>query len=497
MAAIDSAARKLPEPALPHFRTAPHNIEAEQALLGAILVNNEAFYRVSDFLEPKHFFETIHQRIFELCASLIRAGKIATPVTLKTFLPADVDIAGLSVNQYLARLAAEATTIINAQDYGRTVYDLSIRRDLILIGEDMVNAAFDAPVDVAPRHQIEDAERKLHELAETGRYDSGFQRFETALAKAVDMTAAAFKRDGKLSGLATGLRTLDAKMGGLQPSDLVILAGRPGMGKTALATNVAYNVAKAHRGEVRADGHMTTVNGGIVGFFSLEMSAEQLATRVIAEQTGISSSRMRRGDIDENNFHAIRDKMIEIQHMPLFIDETGGIPVAQLAARARRLKRQRGLDLVVIDYIQLMQGSTRRAMEGRVQEVTEITTNLKALAKELNVPILALSQLSRQVENREDKRPQLSDLRESGSIEQDADVVLFVYREEYYLENKKPRENSDEFANWQKKMTEAHGKAEVIIGKQRHGPTGTVELQFEAEVTRFFDLETIHQPPEF
>ncbi|MGA3309031.1 MAG: replicative DNA helicase [Xanthobacteraceae bacterium] len=492
MAQIDSIARKQ-APAEPPIRTLPHNIEAEQALLGAILVNNEAFYRVSDFLEPKHFLETIHQRIFELSGSLIRAGKLATPVTLKTFLPADFDIAGLSVNQYLARLAAEATTIINAEDYGRIVYHLSVRRALIEIGGDIVNLAYDAPVDATPVSHIEDAERKLYEIAETGRYDSGFQPFGRALTRAVDMTAAAYQRDGKLSGLATGLKDLDAKMGGLQASDLIVLAGRPGMGKTALATNIAYNVARAWRGEQRADGHMGTVNGGIVGFFSLEMSAEQLATRIIAEQTGISSSMMRRGDIDDSHFEKIKDKVIEIQHLPLFIDETGGVSVAQLAARARRLKRQRGLDLIVIDYIQLMQGSTRRAMEGRVQEVTEITTNLKALAKEISVPILALSQLSRQVENREDKHPQLSDLRESGSIEQDADVVLFVYREEYYLTTKEPRPGTPEHEKWQNEMNAVHGKAEVIIGKQRHGPTATVPLQFDARVTRFADPETRHE----
>src|SRR6266498_4179058 len=424
MALTDSNVLKLaPDAGAPVYRSAPHNIEAEQSLLGAILVNNDAFYRVSDFLEPKHFFEPIHQTIFETAGSLIRMGKVATPVTLKTFLPADTDIGGMTVGQYLARVAAEATTIINAQDYGRTIYDMSLRRDLIRIGEDMVNVAFDAPVDFAPRAQIEDAERQLYELAEAGRYDGGFQKFSQALTVAVDMAAKAFQRDGKLSGVATGLRDLDTKMGGLQPSDLIIVAGRPGMGKTALATNIAYNVARTWRGEVRADGHIDTVNGGIVGFFSLEMSAEQLATRIIAEQSGIPSSTIRRGGINERDFEKIKDVAIELQHLPFFIDETGGLTVAQLAARARRLKRQKGLDLLVIDYIQLLQGSTRRAMEGRVQEVTEITTSLKALAKELNVPILALSQLSRQVENRDDKRPQLSDLRESGSIEQDADVV--------------------------------------------------------------------------
>ena len=373
-------------------------------------------------------------------------------------------------------------------DYGRTVYDLAIRRELIRIGEDMVNVAFEARVDFAPREQIEDAEKRLYDLAEIGRYGGGFQKFETALTTAIDMAARAYQREGRLSGLATGLKDLDSKMGGLQSSDLIILAGRPGMGKTALATNIAYNVARAWQGEVQPDGHIKTVNGGIVAFFSLEMSAEQLATRIIAEQSEIPSSTIRRGGINERDFEKIKDVAIELQHLPFFIDESGGLTVAQLAARARRLKRQKGMDLLVIDYIQLLQGSSRRSQENRVQEVTEITTNLKALAKELNVPIMALSQLSRQVENRDDKRPQLSDLRESGSIEQDADVVMFVYREEYYLTNKEPRPGTDEHQKWQIEMDAAHAKAEVIIGKQRHGPTGTVNLRFEGSVTRFENL---------
>jgi replicative DNA helicase len=488
MATLDSNVLKLaPDAGTPTFRSAPHNIEAEQSLLGAILVNNDAFYRVSDFLEQKHFFEPIHQTIFDTVGSLIRMGKVATPVTLKTFVPADTDIGGMTVGQYLARLAAEATTIINAQDYGRTIYELALRRDLIRIGEDMVNVAFDAPVDFAPRAQIEDAERRLYELAESGRYEGGFQRFAQAMKVALDMAANAYQRDGKLSGIATGLRDLDAKMGGLQRSDLVILAGRPGMGKTALATNIAFNIAKAHQAEVQPDGTMKSVNGGIVGFFSCEMSAEQLATRILAEQTKIASSQIRRGGINQSEFDRIRDYTIALEHLPLFVDETGGISISQLTARARRLKRQKGLDILVIDYIQLLQGSGKRS-DNRVQEVTEITTNLKALAKELNIPIIALSQLSRQVENRDDKRPQLSDLRESGSIEQDADVVMFVYREEYYLANKEPRPGTPEHEKWQLDMELALGKAEVIIGKQRHGPTGTVELHFEGQFTRFSDL---------
>jgi len=496
MAITDSNIIKLaPDAGSPAYRVAPHNIEAEQGLLGAILVNNDAFYRVSDFLEPKHFFEPIHQLIFETSASLIRAGKIATPVTLKTFVPAETDIGGMTVAQYLARLAAEATTIINAQDYGRTVYDLSIRRDLIRVGEDMVNVAFDAPVDFAPRAQIEDAEKKLYDLAESGRYDGGFQKFSQALTVAVDMAAAAYSRDGNLSGLASGLRDMDIKMGGLQPSDLIVLAGRPAMGKTALATNIAFNIAQKWRGEIQPDGQMKSVDGGVVGFFSLEMSAEQLATRILAERTGISSSSIRRGGISESDFDKIRDHSIEMQNLPFYVDDSGGLSISQLTARARRLKRQKGLDLLIIDYIQLLSGSGRRS-DNRVQEITEITTGLKALAKELSVPIIALSQLSRQVESRDDKRPQLSDLRESGSIEQDADVVLFVYREEYYLQSKEPRPGTPEHEKWQLDMSLVHGKAEVIIGKQRHGPTGTINLQFDASVTRFGDLAPDAQLPE-
>jgi replicative DNA helicase len=494
--ALESTARRQAPDAVSLHRTSPHNVEVEQALLGAILVNNDAFYRVSDFLEPQHFFEPIHKRLFELTGSLIRAGKVATPITLKTFLPSELEIAGLTANQYLARLAAEATTVINAEDYGRTIYDLALRRALIGIGEEMVNAAYDAPPESTPRDQIEDAERNLYQLAETGSYEGGFQRFAQALTTAVDMAANAFQRDGHLSGLATGLRDLDLKMGGLQKSDLVILAGRPGMGKTALATNIAYNIAKAWHGETRADGRIETTHGGIVGFFSLEMSAEQLATRIISEQTGISSSAIRRGQITEVEFDRLRDRMRELQNIPFYIDQTGGLSIAQLAARARRLKRQRGLDLIVVDYIQLLQGSSRRALEGRVHEVTEITTGLKALAKELDLPVLALSQLSRQVENRDDKRPQLADLRESGSIEQDADVVMFVFREEYYLANKEPRMGTLEYEQWQAAMEPVHKKAEVIIGKQRHGPTGTVMLQFEADVTRFSDLANENRLPE-
>lgn len=500
MAPFDSAARKQ-VPAEPMLRALPHNIEVEQQLLGAILVNNEAFYRVSDFLESKHFFEPIHQRIFDLSGSLIRAGKLATPVTLKTFLPGDLDIDGLSLNQFLARLAAEATTIINAEDFGRTVYDLSVRRDLIAIGEEMVILAHDAPVDMPAGDQIEIAERRLYQVAEAGHYGRGFESFSKALTRSLEMAAAAFQRDGRLSGLATGLGTLDRQMGGLQPSDLIILAGRPGMGKTALATNIAFDIASNYAGEPAPDGRTRTVSGGIVAFFSLEMSAEQLATRIISHETQIPSNKIRRGDIKTHEYDALVDATRDMQQTPLYIDDTGGLTIGQLAARARRLKRQNGLDLVVIDYIQLLQGTTRRSSENRVQEVTEITTKLKALAKELNVPILALSQLSRQVENRDDKRPQLADLRESGSIEQDADVVLFVFREAYYVKNREPAMIKDgqetiQHKEWAEEYSKVKNIAEIIVAKQRHGPTGTVPLQFEGEFTRFTALANPDQLPE-
>ena len=476
------------------YRLAPHNVEAEQALLGAILVNNEAFYRVSDFLEPDHFYEPIHRQIYEVCGKIIRAGKIATPLTVKTFLPETL-LPDVTMPQYLAKLAAEATTIINAQDYGQSVYDLALRRNLIVIGEEMTATAYEADVEMTPEKQIEEAERALYDLAEKGRYDGGFQPFNAALKDAISMAGEAYSRDGSLSGLATGLTDLDRLMGGLQRSDLIILAARPAMGKTSLATNIAFNVAKAYKTAVQADGHIKPIDGGVVGFFSLEMSSEQLATRILAEQAEISSADIRRGNIHESQFSKLVDTSNLMAQVPLYIDDTGGISIGQLAARARRLKRQKGLDLLIVDYLQLLSGS-KKSSDNRVQELTEITTGLKALAKELEAPIIALSQLSRQVENREDKHPQLADLRESGSIEQDADVVLFVYREEYYLKNKEPKEGTPEHLQWQAEMEQVHGRAEVIIGKQRHGPTGTVQLSFEANLTRFGNLARSDYLPE-
>ncbi len=476
------------------FRQVPHNIEAEQALLGAILVNNEALDRVSGFLAAEHFYDPLHAQIFDVASKLIQAGKQATPITLRTFFEnAEPIDETLSVPQYLGRLAVHATTIINAADYGRTVYDLAVRRCLITIGEDVVNTAYDSPVDCSPETQIQTAENELYALAESGKYGQGFVTFGAALTQAVDMAGAAYERDGHLSGLSTGLLDLDGRMGGLQSSDLIVLAGRPSMGKTALATNIAYNIAKAYQEAIETDGTRKVLNGGKVGFFSLEMSAEQLAARILAEQAEIPSEKIRRGMITEDEFRRLVQVSQEMSQCPLFIDQTGGITLAQLAARARKLKRQHGLDLLVVDYLQLLSGSAKSASSGRVQEITEITTGLKALAKELAVPIIALSQLSRAVEQREDKRPQLSDLRESGSIEQDADVVMFVFREEYYVERRKPAEGTADFDTWLADMDRVHGKAEVIVGKQRHGPVGTVTLSFEAQFTRFGNLARDHQ----
>ena len=481
------------------FRMAPHNIEAEQALLGAILVNNEAHDRVSSFLEVDHFFEPLHGRIFQVASRLIQSSKPATPITLKTYFDNEEPIDDtLTVPQYLGRLAAGATTIINAKEYGQTIYDLAQRRSLIIIGEDMVNTAYVSSVEEPPGLQIEEAEQKLYKLAETGKYGQGFESFSSALRGCIEMADAAYRRGGGLSGVSTGLTDLDRQMGGLQGSDLIVLAGRPSMGKTALATNIAFNIAKAHNMASRqspgADGEPAPEDGAVVGFYSLEMSSEQLATRIVSEQSLVPSEKIRRGMISDDDFRELVRVSQDLQEIPFFIDPTGGISIAQLAARARRLKRQHNLGVIIVDYLQLLTGSGN-SNANRVQEITEITTGLKALAKELAVPIIALSQLSRQVEAREDKRPQLSDLRESGSIEQDADVVLFVYREEYYVSRAEPREGTPEHLTWQDEMDRTMGLAEVIVAKQRHGPVGTVKLQFTGEFTRFSDyIDNDHIP---
>jgi replicative DNA helicase len=474
-------------------RLPPSNTEAEQALLGAIFRNNLAHGRVSDFLEPEHFSNAVHARIYAAIGKLIERGQIANPVTLKNLFDQDGALAEIGGAQYLTRLAEAAVTIINAEEYGRRVHDLYLRRQLIGVGEDVVNDAFRHDLDDDAVNQIERAEEKLYKLAESGQTEGGLRPFKAALTEAIELAQAAFKRDGRIVGVPTGFIDIDKKLGGLHPSDLIIAAGRPGMGKTAFATNIAFHAAKAYRAAPGPDGRPVAEDGAVIGFFSLEMSAEQLATRILAEESGVPSDRIRRGDVRREDFDKFVAASQRLASVPLFIDDTPALSVAALRTRARRLKRQQGLGLIVIDYLQLMRPSNAsRGQDNRVQEISEITRGLKAIAKELAVPVLALSQLSRAVEQREDKRPQLADLRESGSIEQDADVVMFIFREEYY-KSREPKINENEtqdkfntrYSEWQELMEKIHGIAEIIIAKQRHGPVGTVKLHFEAETTKF------------
>jgi replicative DNA helicase len=477
-----------PAPQEPTPQTIPSNIEAEQALLGCLLYDNAAHERLSDRLGSSHFYEPFHQRLFEAMEIHIRKGQLAEPILLADEFRGDPAFQELGGLRYLADLVDRAPPAANAPEYARVVYELAVRRELIRIGGEIsaVAQAHDSGRD--SRDQIENAEQKLYNLAESGTASTGFIGFADALHGALEMAAAAYGRDGGLAGISTGLVDLDQKMGGLHPSDLLILAGRPSMGKTALATNIAYNVAKTYAWEPQPDGSRKTVSGGVVAFFSLEMSAEQLALRLLADASGVSGDRLRKGEIDASEFGRVRDAAMEIQGAPLYIDATGGLTIAKLVARARRLKRSVGLDLIVVDYLQLVTGGEGKS-DNRVQEVSMITQGLKALAKELSVPVMALSQLSRQVENREDKRPQLSDLRESGSIEQDADMVMFVYRESYYLSRSEPdTADSAKHMDWQEKMDRVAGQAEVIIGKQRHGPIGTVRLHFNEDLTKFGNL---------
>jgi replicative DNA helicase len=465
----------------------PHNIEAEQQLLGAILTNNDVYDRIANLVRADHFYEPVHARIFEIASARIQKNALASPVTLKAFMENDEGLKELGGPAYLARIAGAAISSYAARDYAQMIYDLAVRRELIGLGREISGRAARIEITSEPRDQIVEAEQALYRLGEQGVAERGFQSFLKAVTDAVHVANAAYQRDGGLAGLATGLIDLDKKLGGLHRSDLLILAGRPSMGKTSLATNIAFNIAKAYKHGRLPDGTEGTVNGGVVGFFSLEMSAEQLAARVLSEAAEVPSEQIRRGDMTETEFRRFIEAAKTLESCPLYIDDTPALPISQLAARARRLKRTSGLDVLIVDYLQLVRPAT--AKDNRVNEVSEITQGLKAIAKELDIPVVALSQLSRQVENREDKRPQLSDLRESGSIEQDADVVMFVYRDEYYREREKPGDHDLEaMAKWQEVMAQVHGKAEVIIGKQRHGPIGSVELSFEGQFTRFGNL---------
>jgi len=490
LATIGSGSRSRPEP-----RQLPHNAEAEQGLLGALLIDNRAFEKVSEFLKAEHFYMPAHGRIYAAIAKLNERGQIATAVTLKSAFDDDADLAQQGGAAYLADLAASVVTILNVEDYGRTIFELYLRRQLISLGEEVVNGAHQHDLDLPATEQIEAAEKKLFELATTGETGTGFITFSASLTKAITIAEAAYRRESHITGVTTGLADLNRKLGGLQPSDLLILAGRPSMGKTALATNMAFKAAQAFADSKGKEGAM-------VAFFSLEMSAEQLATRILAEVSEVPSEKIRKGEVRDVEFRRFVEASRKLASVPLYIDDTPALSIAQVRTRARRLKRQSGLGMIVIDYLQLLRGSgSGRSAESRVLEVSEITRGLKAIAKELSVPVLALSQLSRAVEQREDKRPQLADLRESGSIEQDADVVMFVFREEYYVERDLPTQLKDEsqdkfndrYARWQERLKNAHQVAEVIIGKQRHGPIGTVKLHFDGQFTRFSDLDPHHQ----
>ena len=460
------------------FKELPNNIEAEQAVIGSILVSNDIFDDVSIIIDNKKFYDPVHQKIFAAIENLISKGMLANPITLKNYFENDNSLAELEGHEYLVKLTKFSTTIRQAIEYSKIVYDMHIRRELIKISETMSENASNKILDLPGNKIIEDSERLLFDLAEKGSFNTSFIKFDQALNYTIEMASNAFKNEEGIVGVPTGLTDLDDRLGGMHNSDLLIIAGRPSMGKTALATNIAFHAAK----KLQEKGTKSSI-----AFFSLEMSSEQLSTRILAEQSRIKSNDIRRGRISEEQFDKFIETSKNISELPLYIDETPAISIAAMSNRARRIKRLYGLDLVVVDYIQLMSAANTR--DGRVQEISEITKGLKALAKELSVPVLALSQLSRAVEHRDIKKPQLSDLRESGSIEQDADVVMFVYREAYYLEKLEPRPATVEHADWQAKMNEVSNLAEIIIGKQRHGPTGNINVEFEAMFTKFRDIQ--------
>ena len=474
-----------PEPPAQPTHPLPFNIEAEKALIGALMIENRLAEEILLQLRDEHFYEPLHGRIFNQIKRLLDQNMVVNPVTLKPLFERDPAMAELGGPAYLIRLTEDPTVLVAARDCARQVYELALLRELVRVGSELVEAATDTSAEVAPLKQIEAAEEALYKVAETGDVSGSTQDFASAATKAVRMAAKAMKSGGHLSGLTTGLVGINNKIGGLHNSDLLILAGRPAMGKTALATNIAFSTAL--RAKQDAANGIEVSTGAPVAFFSLEMSADQLANRILSEQARISSEHLRMGKIGQSEFNELARAAENLHDLPLYIDDTPALSIAALRTRARRLKRQKKIGFIVIDYLQLLQGTARNAAENRVAEISEITRGLKTLAKELDIPVLALSQLSRQVENREDKRPQLSDLRESGTIEQDADIVLFVFREEYYHESRKPEDGSEKFQAWIEKAERLRGRAEVIVAKQRHGATGSVPLIFEREFTRFSD----------
>ena len=459
------------------FKELPNNIEAEQAVIGSILVSNDIFDEISTIISSINFYDPMHQKIFEAIESLIYKGMLANPITLKNYFEDEKD--DLNVPEYLVKITKFSTSVRQAVEYSKIIYDMFVRRELIKISEQTIDSAKLNDLDTNGQTIIENSERLLFDLAEKGSFNSSLVKFDEAMKQTIEMASAAYKNEEGIVGVPTGLRDLDDKLGGLHQSDLIIIAGRPSMGKTSLATNIAFNAAQ----KLQDSGKKSSI-----AFFSLEMSSEQLSTRIISEQARISSNDIRRGRISDDQFDKFLETSKNISELPLYIDETPAISIAALSNRARRIKRLFGLDMIVVDYIQLMRGTTFNK-DGRVQEISQITQGLKAIAKELALPVVALSQLSRQVEQRDDHKPQLADLRESGSIEQDADVVMFVYREGYYLQRKEPREATVEHAEWQAKMNEVAHLAEIIIGKQRHGPIGKVTLEFEEQFTKFKDTQ--------
>jgi len=460
------------------FKELPNNIEAEQAVIGSILLSNDIFDETSTIVSSNNFYDPMHQKIFEAIESLIYKGMLANPITLKNYFEEEKD--DINVPEYLVKVTKFSTSVRQAIEYSKIIYDMFVRRELIKISEQTIDSAKLNDFDSSGQSIIENSEKLLFDLAEKGSFNSSLVKFDEAMKQTIEMASAAYKNEEGIVGVPTGLKDLDDKLGGLHQSDLIIIAGRPSMGKTSLATNIAFNAAQKLFEKSKKSS---------VAFFSLEMSSEQLSTRIISEQARISSNDIRRGRISDDQFDKFLETSKNISELPLYIDETPAISIAALSNRARRIKRLFGLDMIVVDYIQLMRGTTFNK-DGRVQEISQITQGLKAIAKELAVPVVALSQLSRQVEQRDDHKPQLADLRESGSIEQDADVVMFVYREGYYLQRKEPREATVEHAEWQAKMNEVSHLAQIIIGKQRHGPIGNVTLEFEERFTKFKDTQT-------
>jgi replicative DNA helicase len=479
---------RIAEPVETGIQSLPQNVEAEAALLGALMIDNRLVEDVQLKLQPHHFYEPLHGRIYEAILRMTDANRIANPVTLRPLFDSDESIKEVGGPAYLAQLTGSGAAVIGARDFAQQIYDLALLRALVGVGRDLVEGALDTSEDVAPLAQIERAETELYKVAEEGGAEGRAKSFSDATKEALEMAERALNSGGHLSGFTTGLESLNSKIGGLHKSDLIIVAGRPGMGKSSLATNIGFACAQRLLRD-REDGVERAKSAGTpVALFSLEMSADQLATRILAEQSGISSENLRMGKISQQEFRQLARAAAELQSLPLYIDDTPGLTIAALRTRARRLKRQKGIGMVIIDYLQLLQGSGRgSAGDNRVQEISEISRGLKQLAKELDVPVMALSQLSRAVEQREDKRPQLSDLRESGSIEQDADIVIFIYREDYYLAAKQPADDHPEFAAWQEEMARNYGKAEIIVAKQRHGSTGKVRVKFDSRITKFSD----------